>query len=129
MQATPTCLSFAGIDWSWQHHALCILNDDGERLEEATVTHTKPGLAKITTLLRRHRVTRVGIERADGPVVEHLLRDGFEVVVISARQDDARRWRTSASSCLQPTARQRSRPATRRGRDRREAAGGDRGSR
>jgi transposase len=43
-------------------------------------------LAKVTTLLRRHRVLRVGIERGDGPVVEHLLRAGFEVVVISARQ-------------------------------------------
>jgi transposase len=83
MQATPTC---AGIDWSWQHHALCIVDDDGRRIEEATVSHTRPGLAKITTLLRRHGVDRVGIERGDGPVVEHLLRDGFEVVVISARQ-------------------------------------------
>jgi transposase len=83
MQATPT---FAGIDWSWQHHALCIVDDDGHRIEEATVSHTRPGLAKITTLLRRYGVERVGIERGDGPVVEHLLRDGFEVVVISARQ-------------------------------------------
>jgi transposase len=83
MQATPT---FAGIDWSWQHHALCIVDDVGQRIEEATVPHSRPGLAKITTLLRRHGVARVGIERGDGPVVEHLLRDGFEVVVISARQ-------------------------------------------
>lgn len=83
MQATP---SFAGIDWSWQHHALCIVDDDGQRIEEATVPHSRPGLAKITTLLRRHQVERVGIERGDGPVVEHLVRDGFEVVVISARQ-------------------------------------------
>jgi transposase len=50
------------------------------------VPHSRPGLAKITALLNRHGVRRVGIERADGPVVEHLLRDGFEVVVISARQ-------------------------------------------
>jgi len=83
MEATPT---FAGIDWSWQHHALCIVDDDGERVEEATVPHTRPGLAKITTLLRRRGVRRVGIERGDGPVVEHLMRDGFEVVVISSRQ-------------------------------------------
>jgi transposase len=83
MQATPT---FAGIDWSWQHHALCIVDDEGQRIEEATVSHSRPGLAKITTLLRRHGVERVGIERGDGPVVEHLLRDGFEVVVISPRQ-------------------------------------------
>ncbi|MFC7495457.1 MULTISPECIES: IS110 family transposase [unclassified Nocardioides] len=83
MEATPT---FAGIDWSWQHHALCIVDDGGERVEEATVPHSKPGLAKIATLLTRHGVHRVGIERGDGPVVEHLIRCGFEVVVISARQ-------------------------------------------
>jgi transposase len=83
MQATPT---YAGIDWSWQHHALCIIDDAGHRVEEATVPHSRPGLAKITALLRRQEVQRVGIERGDGPVVEHLIRDGFEVVVISARQ-------------------------------------------
>jgi transposase len=83
MEATPT---FAGIDWSWQHHALCMVDEEGQRIEEATLPHSKPGLAKITTLLRRHGVAQVGIERGDGPVVEHLIRDGFEVVVISARQ-------------------------------------------
>jgi transposase len=83
MESTPT---FAGIDWSWQHHALCIVDDVGRRVEEATVPHSRSGLNKITTLLRRHSVHRVGIERGDGPVVEHLLRNGFEVVVISARQ-------------------------------------------
>ena len=83
MQATPT---FAGIDWSWKHHAVCIVDDGGQRIEEATVPHSRPGLAKVTAVLRRHGVERVGIERGDGPVVEHLIRDGFEVVVISARQ-------------------------------------------
>jgi len=83
METTP---AFAGIDWSWQHHALCVVDDGGCRIEEATVAHSRPGLARITTLLRRHGVARVGIERGDGPVVEHLIRDGFEVVVISARQ-------------------------------------------
>jgi transposase len=86
MQATPTSDTVAGIDWSWQHHALCIVDDTGQRVEEATVTHSRRGLAKITTLLRRHAVSRVGIERGDGPVVDQLIRDGFKVVVISARQ-------------------------------------------
>ena len=83
MEATPT---FAGIDWSWQHHALCIVDEDGRRIEEATLPHSKPGLAKVTALLRCRGVQRIGIERGDGPVVEHLIRDGFEVVVISSRQ-------------------------------------------
>ena len=86
MQATPNGSVHAGIDWSWQHHALCVLDDHGRRIEEATVPHSRPGLVRITALLRRHGVCRVGIERSDGPVVEHLIRDGFEVVVISARQ-------------------------------------------
>lgn len=86
MQATPGTSTFAGIDWSWQHHAICVVDQDGRRVEEATVPHTRPGLARITALLRRHGVVRVGIERGDGPVVEHLIRTGFEVVVISARQ-------------------------------------------
>ncbi|MGV9363226.1 IS110 family transposase, partial [Amycolatopsis sp. NPDC003731] len=83
MEATP---AFAGIDWSWQHHAMCIVDAGGHRIAEATLTHSRTGLSTITALLSRHGVARVGIERSDGPVVEHLLRAGFEVVVISARQ-------------------------------------------
>lgn len=94
METTPT---FAGIDWSWQHHSLCIVDEAGQRIEEATVPHSRPGLAKITTLLRRHGVDRVGIERGDGPVVEHLIRDGFHVVVISARQVKSLRARYGAA--------------------------------
>lgn len=94
MQATPT---FAGIDWSWQHHALCIVDEAGQRIEEAIVPHSRPGLAKITTLLRRHGVDGIGIERGDGPVVEHLIRDGFHVVVISTRQVKSLRARYGAA--------------------------------
>lgn len=36
--------------------------------------------------MRRHEMARVGIERGDWPVVDHLIRDGFEVMVISTRQ-------------------------------------------
>ena len=97
MKATPTTSSYAGIDWSWQHHAVCVVDDDGRRIEEATHSHTRAGLAKITLLLRRHGVDRVGIERGDGPVVEHLIRDGFEVVVISARQVKSLRARYGSS--------------------------------
>lgn len=83
MQATPT---FAGIDWSWQHHALCIVDDAGHRLEQLIVPHSKAGLTRIAAVLRQHAITGVGIERGDGPMVEHLLRERFEVVVISPRQ-------------------------------------------
>lgn len=94
MEATR---AFAGIDWSWQHHAVCIVNGAGDRVEEVTVTHSKAGLVKVVTLLRDHGVDRVGIERGDGPVVEHLIRSGFEVVVISSRQVRSLRARYGAA--------------------------------
>ena len=99
MEATP---AYAGIDWSWQHHALCVVDRDGQRIEEATVAHSRPGLAKITTMLARHGVSQVGIERGDGPVVEHLLRDGFEVVVISSRQVKSLRARYGSAGLPPP---------------------------
>lgn len=83
MEATPL---FAGIDWSWQHHAVCVVDQTGRRVEELTVTHSAQGLSKITTVCRRLGVGKVGIERGDGPVVEHLLAHDLDVTVISARQ-------------------------------------------
>ena len=82
MEATP---HFAGIDWSWQHHALCIVDDEGSASRRPP-SRTPAGAGQDHHLAAPPRRDRVGIERGDGPVVEHLMRDGFEVVVISARQ-------------------------------------------
>jgi transposase len=94
MEVTPL---FAGIDWSWQHHAICVVDAEGHRVQEVTVPHSRPGLAKMTAVFTTAGVGRVAIERADGPVVEHLLREGFEVVVISARQVRSLRARYGAA--------------------------------
>jgi transposase len=83
MEATQVC---GGVDWSWQHHAVCVVDQAGRRVVEETVPHSRPGLAKMITVFERAGVRRVGIERGDGPVVEALIRAGFGVVVISARQ-------------------------------------------
>ena len=37
---------------------------DGEPIERFTVPHTKTGLARLNTILDRHHVDDVGIERA-----------------------------------------------------------------
>ena len=34
MQATPTT-TYAGIDWSWQHHALCVIDATGPAYDAA----------------------------------------------------------------------------------------------
>lgn len=82
-----------GIDWSWERHAVCIVDDRGDVVERFDVAHDGPGLADLIRRMRRAGVTRVGIERGDGPVVEALLAGGLEVVVISSRQVKALRLR------------------------------------
>lgn len=94
MEATR---AFAGIDWSWQRHAVCVVDEKGERIEQISVPHSKVGLNTIATVLGGHGVRRVGIERGDGPVVEDLIRCGFEVVVISSRQVRSLRARYGAA--------------------------------
>ena len=94
MEATR---AFAGIDWSWQHHAVCVIDEQGRRLEEVTVAHSAAGLRQIDLLLTRRAVDKVGIERADGPVVEYLLSHDQQVVVISPRQVRSLRARYGAA--------------------------------
>lgn len=84
---------WAGVDWSWSEHAVCVIDDAGVAVERFTVKHTAPGLARMVTLLHRHRVSGVAIERGDGPVVAALLDAGLTVFVIAARQVTALRTR------------------------------------
>ena len=84
---------WAGVDWSWSEHAVCVIDDAGAAVERFTVTHTAPGLSKLVTALHRHRVTGVAIERGDGPVVQALLDAGLAVFVIVSRQVTALRTR------------------------------------
>lgn len=83
----------AGVDWSWEHHAVCVLDDAGAVLDRFVVKHEASGLKELYGRLRALEVERVAIERPDGPAVQTLLDDGFEVVVIASRQVKALRLR------------------------------------
>jgi hypothetical protein len=85
------------VDWSWSEHAVCIIDDAGAAIERVTVTHTVPGLARLVTLVHRHQVSGVAIERGDGPVAAALLDAGLTVFVIAARQVTALRTRYSTA--------------------------------
>jgi transposase len=80
---------WAGVDWSWSEHAICVIDDAGAAAERETVKHSAAGLAK----LHRHNVRGVANERGDGPVVQALLDAGLTVFVIASRQVTALRSR------------------------------------
>lgn len=83
----------AGVDWAKDNHAICVVDADGEPIERFTVAHTKTGLARLVSVLQRHQVSGVGIERPDGPVVDALLAAGVTVYVIAPAQIKALRQR------------------------------------
>ena len=83
----------AGIDWAKNDHAVCVLDADGQPVERVTITHTRAGMRRLAGLLERHRVTGVGIERPDGPVIDALLAAGHAIYVIPPSQVKALRRR------------------------------------
>jgi transposase len=81
------------VDWSWERHAVCVVDDKGEVVDRFDVAHGRRGLEQMSSRLLGHGVERVAIERPDGPVVDSLLAGGLQVVVISPRQVRAFRLR------------------------------------
>jgi transposase len=84
---------FGGVDWSWERHAVCIVDAAGAVIERFEAEHQAAGLQVMVRRLRRAGVRRVAIERGDGPVVDALLAGGLQVVVVSSRQVRALRLR------------------------------------
>jgi transposase len=88
---------WAGVDWSWSEHAVCVIDDTGAAIERFTVRHTAAGLRKLVTLLHHHQVSGVAVERGDGPVVAALLEAGLTVFLIVPQQVTALRTRYSVA--------------------------------
>jgi transposase len=84
---------FGGVDWSWERHAVCIVDAAGAVIERFEAEHQAAGLQAMVRRLRRAGAHRVAIERGDGPVVDALLGAGLDVVVVSSRQVRALRLR------------------------------------
>lgn len=83
----------AGIDWATEVHAVCILGDDGRTIERFDVTHDNSALRMMVSRFRKAGVTKVAIERGDGPVVQVLIDAGLTVFVVPSRQIKALRTR------------------------------------
>lgn len=77
---------FVGVDWSEQHHDMCVLDDDGRVLVQHRVGVGVEGLGKLHALLAEHaeepgEVT-VGIELDRGLLVGSLVAAGYRVLKI-----------------------------------------------
>ena len=73
----------AGVDWAIDDHAVAIVDGRGREIYRCTVEHTAAGLGQLVSVLGKHGVVEVAIERPDGPIVDTLLAADLTVVVIS----------------------------------------------
>jgi transposase len=95
MDSSTECVG--GVDWACACHAVAVVDHHGRLVDEFDVANTGPDLRSMCRRLRKCHVSRVAIERPDGPVVEALLAGGFQVVVIPPRSMKSLRERYSTA--------------------------------
>jgi len=91
---------FVAIDWAKDAHAVAIVDERGTELLAESFPHTEAGLCALTRTLSGACMRRVGIERADGLLVERLLAAGPEVVPVHPNRLSSARERRSATPLL-----------------------------
>jgi len=89
--------AFAGIDWASEEHALCVVDEDGLKLEGEFFVHDEAGIEELIARMRALGVVRVAIERPDGLSVDRLLEAGFTVLPIHPNKLKATRPRYEAA--------------------------------
>ena len=78
---------FVGIDWASERHAVCVLDDAGNKRTAFEVQHTADGFAALVARLGRlgdPAELPVAIERPDGRLVDRLLEAGYPVVPVKS---------------------------------------------
>jgi transposase len=85
--------NYAGIDWATEKHDVLVVDEDGRRVCEQTVSHSEAGLGELCELLTGFDVERVAVERPDGLLVDRLVGAGISVVPIHPNQVSAARSR------------------------------------
>lgn len=83
---------YIGVDWATQAHQVCLLDPDGERVEEQSVPHAGTALVALATQVRQRvndpaRIA-VAIEVPRGAVVDALLEQGCHVYALNPKQLD-----------------------------------------
>jgi transposase len=92
---------YFGIDWSEDHHNLCILNEAGARVSQIVFEHSLAGFERIEAERRKLAVPAteclVAIETAYNLLADFLLDHDYPVYIISPQATDGYRNRQRSS--------------------------------
>jgi transposase len=92
---------YCGIDWSEDHHNLCILNEAGARVSQLQFEHSLAGFAQIEVERRKLEVPAgdcpVGIETTYNLVVDFLLEHDYPIYIVPPQATSGYRNRQRSS--------------------------------
>jgi hypothetical protein len=91
---------WAAIDWSDEEHGCLVVDQEGRIQTEFRVANSCEGLAEMTSRFRGFVPLRgVAIESHRGPLLVHLLQEGFPVYPINPKLSHAWRKNDSVAEC------------------------------
>ncbi len=80
-----------GIDWSDQWHDLCILDEDGKKLDSFRIAHTEDGFLAAHKRIVKYadpKDVRLAIETKDSLFVDFLCELGYTLYFLNPKQTD-----------------------------------------
>lgn len=90
-----------GIDWSQDHHHVCIMNPDGAQVALFQILHTAAGFDQLEAEVKKLDVSPssclVGLETAHNLIMDYLWAHDFQVYVIAPTIVKSSRGRFSSS--------------------------------
>ena len=90
-----------GIDWSQEHHNVCIINEAGATIVRFVIPHSLNGFADLEARINKLNVPPahclVALETAHNLIVDFLLSRHYQVFVIAPTIVKASRGRYSSS--------------------------------
>ena len=94
--STEAPVRFAGVDWSWSEHAVCVVDQAGAAVERATVTHSAPGWPSWSPCCTATRSSGSRSNAATARSSQALLEAGLTVFVVASRQVKSAAHRATA---------------------------------
>lgn len=92
---------YIGIDWSEEHHDVCIMHENGSQLLSFRVAHTPDGLQKLADKINQFGIPKkaylIGLETAHNLLIDFLWSQGHPLYVLAPNRVNSNRGRHRAS--------------------------------
>lgn len=90
-----------GIDWSQEHHNVCIMNEDGAAIVRFEIKHTPAGFAKLEDQINKLNLPAascwVALETAHNLLIDFLWSRGYTVFIVAPSVTKSSRGRYGSS--------------------------------